>query len=82
MNLRPTIDEMRGRQREAVDMLPEPFRGLDEPDMDELLEILAEPMRSLHKIIGKEQMRRLCIQLLAKNAVLQKKIDALEAKKP
>lgn len=50
------------------------YRELDEFDVDELVELMKEPVRAVHNCITKTQLKTLCVQLLAQNLTLQKQL--------
>ena len=52
----------------------EPFKHYTEYDLRDLCETVGEPMRLINSCISKEQLRKLCKQLVVENAVLRKKL--------
>lgn len=54
------------------------YRELKEFDVDELVELMKEPVRAVGECITKGQLKTLCVQLLAQNLTLQKKLQNLK----
>ncbi len=51
------------------------YRDLDTFQVDELVELMKEPVRAIQTCISKGQLQTLCKQLLAQNLVLQQKLQ-------
>lgn len=66
------------KPEEAPQIQHPAFQHLDNIDLQELCDIIAEPVRSIHQCISKGQLRVLCKQLLAENLALQKRVQNLE----
>lgn len=56
----------------------ESFKYHTEYDLRDLCETVSEPMKSIHACISKEQLRKLCKQLIVENAMLSKKLKGVE----
>lgn len=54
------------------------YRELDEFDVDQLVELMKQPVRAVGECITKSQLQTLCVQLLAQNLTLQKKLLSLK----
>jgi hypothetical protein len=69
--------EQWGRWPEAQQTMPEPLNQLDEFEVEELVVLMREPVRAVHKCITKHQLKTLCMQLLARNLALQHQVKKL-----
>jgi hypothetical protein len=56
------------------------YKDLDEFDVNDLVELMKEPVRAIHTCISKGQLEKLCKQLLAQNLVLQQKLQRMTHK--
>jgi len=69
------------RRYAAMDKIREIFPAVKEYsdlDMEQLLEIMKVPARSIGSCISKEQLKTLCLQLLAQNLTLQAEVSRLQ----
>lgn len=69
------------RRCAAMDKIREIFPAVKEYsnlDMEQLLEIMKVPARSIGSCISKEQLKALCLQLLAQNLTLQAEVSRLQ----
>lgn len=78
MNNRESTEE---RRYAAMDRLREVFPAVEsysDFDIEQLVEVMKIPARAVGTCISKEQLKTLCLQLLAENLVLQGKVKLLE----
>lgn len=69
------------KRAEAMESLREVFPAVQsytDFDIEQLVEVMKIPSRAVGTCISKEQLKTLCLQLLAENLVLQGKIKLLE----
>jgi len=63
-------------EREMSELQPL-YRDLDEIDLNQLLQLMREPVQAIDTVISKADLRKTCKQLLAQNLTLQKKLARL-----
>lgn len=62
-------------------MIPaEPFDKFERFELEVMVELMREPIRSIDQCISKGKLKTLCRQLLARNIALQARIVQLETK--
>lgn len=71
------------RHLEAMDKLREVFPAVVEYsdfDIEQLVEIMSKPVKSVGSCISKGQLQSLCVQLLAQNITLQAELNKIKGK--
>lgn len=79
MNNKPDLE---ARLYEAMDELREAFPAVQDYqdfEIEQLVEIMRVPVRSVGSCISKEQLKTLCIQLLTQNLTLQAEVKRLKS---
>jgi hypothetical protein len=85
MRERYLIDEDTKEQlrASAMDKLREVFPAVvdySDFDIEQLVEIMSKPVKSVGSCISKGQLQTLCVQLLAQNITLQAELNKIKGK--
>lgn len=76
MKMRSEINNGYEDLRQTCDL----FENLEDFEIDQLVQAMKEPIRTIDQCITKSRLRTLCIQLAAKNMALSRSLEKEKAK--